>query len=90
MPFDEALAAYAVALGDRIRAAREVRGVTQAALSQRIGIDQANLRRYEKGRANITLEMLFKIARALDTDLVIDFMNRTADEGPPQSGTQEN
>lgn len=65
--------AYAVALGHRIRQARENRRLTQQALSQSMGIDVANLRRYEKGRANITLDMLLKIANALEADLIIDF-----------------
>lgn len=52
--------------GERIRSARNQRGITQKQLGKACGIDEANIRKYETGRQNPKLETLKKIADALE------------------------
>ena len=59
--------------------AREEAGMTQTELAEKCGIRQSNISRLEKGGGNPTLQMLLKIADALDSDLVIEFRKRTQD-----------
>ena len=61
-----------LALGDRVRLAREKRGLSQADVASATGIERSNLIRIEKGRANVTIETLMRITRALDATLVVD------------------
>lgn len=62
---------FLVALGRRIRAAREATGVSQAALAQRLGMLRTNYARIEHGRSNLTIDTLLRIADGLDVDLTI-------------------
>ena len=48
---------------------RERRGLTQAELADRTGIDQADISRIERGAANPTERTLGRIAEALGADL---------------------
>lgn len=54
-------------VGERIRAARKAKGLTQKALAEACGIAEPTIRRYELGKLNPKYETLEKIARALDT-----------------------
>ena len=63
-----------LALGYRIFLARERAGMTQAELAKRIGTRQSNISRLEQGNYNFTVEMLEKIAGALDAKLRIEFL----------------
>lgn len=47
---------------------------TQKEAAKRIGMDRADLNRFEKGICNPTLSTLQKIAKALDKKLVIKFI----------------
>ena len=62
----------ALQLGYQIAMARERLGITQAELARKIGTRQSNISRLEQGNYNFTVEMLYKIARALDTGLKIE------------------
>ena len=58
--------------GDRIRAIRKGKKITQKVLSERTGIAEPTIRRYESNRLNPKFETLQKIAAALEvpvTDL---------------------
>lgn len=63
-------------LGDRIRSLRERQGLTQGQLAAMIG---NNTKQYisalEKGSKNATIDVLCRIAKALDVDVrdLIDF-----------------
>ncbi len=59
-------------LGYKILCAREATGMTQQALARKIGTRQSNISRLELGNYNFTVEMLQKIARALNLELLID------------------
>lgn len=54
-------------VGERIRAARRARGLTQKALGEACGIAEPTIRRYELGKLNPKYGTLGKIAAALDT-----------------------
>lgn len=62
-------------LGYHIFLARERMGMSQAELAKRIGTKQSNISRLEQGNYNFTVEMLEKIARALDFRLKIQFIS---------------
>ena len=50
-------------VGEKIRERRKAIGLTQAELAGRIGIQQSDLCRMEKGEYKVSLETLFKILR---------------------------
>jgi transcriptional regulator with XRE-family HTH domain len=50
-------------VGEKIRERRKALGLTQAELASRIGIQQSDLCRMEKGEYKVSLETLFKILR---------------------------
>lgn len=52
-------------VGENIKKIRRVRGVTQAELSQAIGVNRATIARYESGGIQLSMEMAIKIANAL-------------------------
>lgn len=56
--------------GERIRARRLELGLTQRAMSERCGIAEPTLRRYESGKLNPKLSTCQKIATALEVPVV--------------------
>lgn len=62
-------------IGNNIRQIRKQRQVTQIDLAVMIGIDRAYLSEIENGRTNVSLNILYAIADALNTD-IIQFFNR--------------
>jgi transcriptional regulator with XRE-family HTH domain len=52
-------------LGAAVRSLRQRMGLTQAALSERAGIDQAHLARIERGAKWPSLPVLYRLADAL-------------------------
>ena len=63
--------ASALRMGMAIRDARESAGLTQTELAARMGVAQSALSRIEAGRANMTPEMLTRVATALGAPLVV-------------------
>lgn len=59
------------ALIDALRAAREQKGLSQRALSARLGIPQGRLSRIEKGAVDVRTSTLLDLARALDLEPVL-------------------
>jgi ribosome-binding protein aMBF1 (putative translation factor) len=59
-------------IAERVRHARERRGLTQAELAARIGSTQPALARLEAGGVTPNLDTLHRIAEALDLELVVD------------------
>ena len=55
-------------IGERIKAARKAKKLTQKQLGELCGINEANIRKYESNRQKPKIETLAKIARALETD----------------------
>jgi transcriptional regulator with XRE-family HTH domain len=59
-------------VGQRIRTLREQRGLSQYQFAKMIGMDRSYLINIEKGKRNVSIDMLTKIATGLDvwiTDL---------------------
>ena len=74
----EAFARYerartAIMVGSAVRAARRRAGVSQSELAQRAKTSQPAIARLEKGQVSPTVISLDRIARALGSELVIDF-----------------
>lgn len=67
---DAALARLTAAIGARVRAGRGAVGLTRRALADRSGVSQRYLAEVEAGRGNISVALLHRIARALDTPIV--------------------
>ena len=63
------LSTPAATIGQRIRAYRLERHVTQTELARQIGIQQSDLSRMEKGEYRVSLDVLFRILHALELTL---------------------
>ena len=50
---------------------RKLKGLTQAEVAERAGISRTNVSRFESGGYNPTLEMLVKLATAMDLDIFV-------------------
>jgi transcriptional regulator with XRE-family HTH domain len=53
------------AAGHRFRAAREIRGLSQRALGEETGFDQAYISRVERGLERPSVDFLVRVGRAL-------------------------
>lgn len=62
----KAVAAESADVGERIRAARDARGLSQAELAAAVGVKQQSISKIEGG-GGITLPVLARLAEALDT-----------------------
>lgn len=51
--------------GQRIRALRQARGITQVELAKALGIDQSNVSSIERGVRGLTVHQVLKLSRAL-------------------------
>jgi ribosome-binding protein aMBF1 (putative translation factor) len=72
--YDRARQAYEI--GERVRELREARGLSQKDLAQRMGTTQSVVARLELGGAEPRFETLERVARALDSDLVVELRPR--------------
>lgn len=62
-------AQFRVRLGAALKRRRVARQLTQVQLSERMGIDQANITRIERGKQGFDSETLFRIAKELGCSL---------------------
>lgn len=67
-------------IGDRIKELRKKKNVDAKDLAQRIGIDASNLSRIELGKYSVGLDVLTKIANALDAR--VELVENTPTESP--------
>ncbi len=56
-----------ILIGEKIKKYRKEKGLTQKKLGELCGINEANIRKYELGKANPKIETIEKIAKALET-----------------------
>src|SRR5438093_8145043 len=56
-------------VGERIRAKRKERGLSQEGLAKAVGLKRPSISNIEKGRQNILLHTFCDIAETLDTDV---------------------
>lgn len=74
-------------LGDRLKERRDEKGLSQADLGARVGVDGNTIYRYEKTPMGISSDVLEKIAKVLDVSvdwllgLVSDKHDHLEDEG---------
>lgn len=61
-----------IRLGNKIRSLRKSKNISQAKLAERMGTSQQWVSLVERGKVNLTLRLLERIAGALETDLTID------------------
>jgi transcriptional regulator with XRE-family HTH domain len=54
--------------GRNVRRLRRRAGISQAALSVRVGVDRAHISSMERGQQNVTLLTLWHVAQALEAD----------------------
>ena len=83
----EAFARYerartAIMVGSAVRAARRRAGLSQVELARRAGTSQPSIARLERGLVSPTVISLDRIARALGSELVIDFEPVPAEPAP--------
>lgn len=71
---------YLIKLGERIKHLRKDKLMRQIDLAEKIGIEDSALRRIESGRVNSTINMLRKIAKGLEVD-VIELINNIENKG---------
>lgn len=62
-------------VGENIRKIRKEKGLTQKQLGELCGINEANIRKYELGKANPKVETVDRIAAALEVK-IIDIMEK--------------
>jgi HTH-type transcriptional regulator/antitoxin HipB len=55
----------------QIRRAREKRGLTQRALSAKVGIPQSHISKIEQGQVDLQISTLIEIARTLELEVVL-------------------
>ncbi len=67
-------------LGKRIKEVRKSRGLTQDALSEKIGIDSKHLSRIECGKNRPSIELLYKISAVLNIEPYRIFQNEHLQE----------
>lgn len=67
-------------LGDRIKALRSAKHLTQEQVADRIGVSRQKYARIESGVNNITLEILSRIAQVLD--VTVGDITKVLDETP--------
>ena len=63
---------YLDRIGGLIRDARKHRGLTQTQLAEVLGTSQSAVHRIEAGNQNLSLEMVTRIAEALDSPIISD------------------
>lgn len=56
-------------VGRNVRIMRGLRGLSQTALGDRVGVTFQQIQKYEKGSNRISASRLFEIAKVLDTDV---------------------
>jgi DNA-binding transcriptional regulator YiaG len=67
-------------VGRKIRALRGERNFSQAALAERVGVTFQQIQKYESGANRVGASKLYEIARALDVDASVFFVDM-----PPRS-----
>ena len=63
-------------LADSLTRSREMVGLTQKQLSDKVGIYQADISKIERGLANPSVSTLKRLADGLDVELIIEFVQK--------------
>lgn len=65
-----------IKIGDRIRELRKEKDLSQEALANIAEVDRTYMTKVETGKKNVTVKILEKIIKALDTDFMSFFNNK--------------
>lgn len=74
-------------LGVMLRELRKQKGLTQAALGARVGLDQKRVSLMENGNPNIRVDSLFRLLSALNVGMALE--PKAIDVAAPGQGDQE-
>jgi len=58
-----------VTFGKRLRELREAKGISQEALAYEAGLDRTYISSIERGKRNVSLENIERLAKALDVKI---------------------
>lgn len=58
-----------IKVGQKIKQARESKGLTQQELAYLCNMEKSNISRIESGRTNLTLKSLYQLSKALSVSL---------------------
>lgn len=74
-------------VGERVRALRQQRGLTQVQLAVALGVKQANISAIERGERGLTIHQLAKLSKALrvSADQILNGAKGTHEKTPLQS-----
>lgn len=68
-------------IGNRIKSLRKELNISQEALANKADIDRTYMTDIEKGRRNVSIEILYKITTALDKTLTVFFDDKMFGSG---------
>jgi transcriptional regulator with XRE-family HTH domain len=78
-----------VELAEQIYIAMEDSGVSEAELSRRLGVSRSYVNKVLKGTANLTIESVVKIARALDCEFTFELRDSRVGANAPLTRTSQ-
>ncbi len=58
-------------IAEQLKEAREDKGLSQRALSEKVGIPQSHISKIENGAVNLQLSSLIELSRVLDLELML-------------------
>lgn len=64
-------------LVDELVRVRQEENMTQAELAERIGIQQSNVSRLERGHSNPSIDFIERVAKGLNREIKIEFVKIT-------------
>ena len=73
---------HSIFVGSKIKDLRKERSLTQAALASRIGVQQSDLCRMEKGEYKVSLDTLFRILAVFGMEIGDFFRDELPAAGP--------
>lgn len=76
-----------VRLGERIRALRRLRRMTQSDLARELGITFQQVQKYERGKNRLSVAMMLKISHFLDAPPDLLLAGLSAGDAPPQGSS---
>jgi transcriptional regulator with XRE-family HTH domain len=81
-PKDISVTGYAgnICVGHRLRVRRRSSGISERALSDKLGIDRNDLNAYEQGAKRVSANLLLRIAKLLNVGPRYFFQGYTAEE----------
>lgn len=77
-----------VEIGRRLRLFREMKGITQVALAERVGLTFQQIQKYERAQNRISCSKLVEIAEALEVGLN-DFFNEILESNRENLSNEE-